>query len=285
VSRALLELGFEVLVANPRALRSIYQSTRKNDPRDAEQLARLGRSDPELLYPIRHRRQEAQRDLHVLKARDVLVRTRTKLINHVRATIKSFGARLPRVHPESFHKRALEFVPAELVASIQPILATLEAIDAQVKELDGQIAHLCKEVYPETELLEQVVGVGHVTALGFVLTIDDPHRFERSRDVPAFLGLVPKQDKSGTIDRALPISKAGDRFLRRLLVQAANYILGPFGPDTDLRRWGEAIADRGGKAQRKRARVAVARKLSVLLHRLWVSAEVYEPNRATEHAA
>lgn len=285
LSRTLAGLGFEVLVANPRELRSIWKSSRKNDPRDAEQLARLGRTDPKLLHPIRHRPEATQRDLHVLKARDVLVRSRTRLINHIRASVKGHAERIPKVHPESFHKKALEFIPSELHVSMKPLIGVLETIETQIGELDREVARLCKEVYPETALLEQVSGVGHVVALAFVLTIDDKHRFRRSRDVPAYLGLVPRQDKSSTIDRALGISKAGDRFVRKLLVQAANYIMGPFGPKTDLRGWGEALCERGGKAARKRAKVAVARKLSVVLHRLWVTGEVYEPNRNAPMAA
>ena len=111
-----------------------------------------------------------------------------------------------------------------------------------------------------------------------MLTLEDPHRFERSRSVGAYLGLGPAGDRSGERDPQKRISKEGDEMLRKLLVGSAHYILGPFGSDSDLRRHGEKIASRGAKNAKKRAAVvAVARKLCVLLHRLWVSAEVYDP--------
>jgi transposase len=125
--------------------------------------------------------------------------------------------------------------------------------------------------------LRQVEGVGPLTALTFVLTLEDPYRFEKSRSVGAYLGLVPASDKSGDRDPQRRISKEGDEMLRKLLVGSAHYILGPFGGDSDLRRHGEKIASRGAKNAKKRAAVAVARKLAVLLHRLWVTGEVYDP--------
>ena len=133
--------------------------------------------------------------------------------------------------------------------------------------------------YPETDLLRQVEGVGALTALAFVLTLENPERFAKSRSVGAYLGLEPAQDQSGDRDPQRHISKEGDEMLRKLLVGSAHYILGPFGSDSDLRRHGEKIASRGGKNAKKRAAVAVARKLSVLLQRLWVTGEVYEPLR------
>jgi transposase len=127
----------------------------------------------------------------------------------------------------------------------------------------------------------QVEGIGPLTALTFVLTLEDPYRFERSRSVGAYLGLVPATYRSGDRDPQKRISKEGDqmlrKMLRKLLVGSAHYVLGPFGSDSDLRRHGEKIASRGAKNAKKRAAVAVARKLSVLLHRLWVGGEVYEP--------
>ena len=138
--------------------------------------------------------------------------------------------------------------------------------------------------YPETELLRQVEGIGPLTALTFVLTLEDPSRFAKSRSVGAYLGLVPATDQSGDRDPQKRISKEGDEMMRRLLVGSAHYILGPLGSDSDLRRHGEKIASRGGKNSKKRAVVAVARKLSVLLHRLWVTGEVYEPLRNTHRS-
>lgn len=127
--------------------------------------------------------------------------------------------------------------------------------------------------------LTQVNGVGTLTALTFVLTIGEPERFQRSRTVGAYFGLRPRQRESGDHEPQLHITKAGPPLMRRLLVNCAQYILGPLGQGCDLRRFGLALAARGGKSAKKRAVVAVARKLAVLLHRLWVTGEVYEPLR------
>ena len=282
LSRVLEECGHEVLVANARKLRMIYKSDRKDDPTDAEMLARVARMDPKLLSPIRHRGVDAQNDLAVLRSRDVLVRTRTKLINHVRGTVKAAGSRLPSSSAESFHRRADEAIPKELRAGLAPVLELLGSLTQTIRGYDLAVERRAKEKYPETELLRQVTGVGPLTALAFVLKIEDPRRFPKSRTVGAYLGLVPKRDQSGDQDRQLRITKAGDGLVRRLLVGSAHYILGWRGPDTDLRRWGLALAERGGKNAKKRAVVAVARKLAVLLHRLWVTGEVYRPLRDAE---
>jgi transposase len=159
------------------------------------------------------------------------------------------------------------------------LLTTIESLTQTIREMDREVERVCRERYPETALLRQISGVGPITALCFVLTIEDPSRFAKSRSVGAYLGLRPKQRDSGEQQPQLRITKAGDRLLRRLLVSAAHYILGPFGPDTDLRRAGLRMAERGGKAAKKRAVVAVARRLAVLLHRLWVTGEEYEPLR------
>jgi transposase len=199
------------------------------------------------------------------------------LVNHVRGAVKSFGARLPKCPARSFHKRAKEHVPEALLAALGPILEQIASLTERIRDYDRRLEAISKDHYPETELLRQVEGVGPLTALTFVLSLDEPHRFERSRSVGAYLGLVPATARSGESDPQKRISKEGDQMLRKLLVGSAHYILGPFGQDSDLRRHGQKIASRGGKNAKKRAAVAVARKLSVLLHHLWVSGEVYDP--------
>jgi len=114
-----------------------------------------------------------------------------------------------------------------------------------------------------------------------MLVLGDQERFKKSRDVGPYLGLTPRKDDSGEYQPELRITKAGDGFMRRLLVCSAHYILGPFGPDTDLRHHGEKIAQTGKQKAKKRAVIAVARKLAVLLHRLWITGEEYEPLRNT----
>ena len=284
-SRVLEECGHEVLVANARKLRLIYANKRKTDEIDAENLARLARVDPKLLYPLKHRGEESQAHMALIRSREALVSCRTQLVNHVRGAVKSFGARLPKCPARSFHKRASEHIPEALWPAVGPILEQIGSLTQRIRDYERKLEEISKEHYPETELLRQVEGIGPLTALTFVLTLEDPYRFEKSRSVGAYLGLVPSRDQSGDTDPQKRISKEGDEMLRRLLVSAAHYILGPFGSDSDLRRHGEKIASRGGKNAKKRAAVAVARKLAVLLHSLWVSAEVYEPLRNTERSS
>ena len=277
ISRELQSLGLRVYVGNPRKLRLIWDSHDKSDQRDARILAMVCRVEPRLLWPIEHRNAQAYHDLELIKARDMLVQTRTKLINHVRSVVKSQGERLPGCSAASFARRVAGLLPAQLSDALCYLLETIADITRRIVDLEHKIEQLSKQRYPETQHLRQVAGVGPVTALTYVLTIEDPNRFRKSRMVGAYLGLTPRRDQSGASDKQLRISKAGNSYLRRLLVTGAHYILGRFGPDCELKRFGLAIAARGGKNAKKRAAVAVARKLAVLLHRLWASQQCYEP--------
>jgi transposase len=277
ISRLLEDLDCRVYVGNPYKLRMIWDSTDKSDERDARMLAMVCRLEPKMLWPVKHRGARAHNDLEVIKARNILVQSRTKLINHVRSAIKGTGERLPKCSTDSFGNRVVNLLPKSLLPALQPLVDTIADITSRIRKLDKQIEGLILDRYPEAQLLRQVQGVGPVTALGFILTIEDPGRFAKSRMVGPYLGLTPRRDQSGDTDKQLPITKAGNVYLRKLLVGCAHYIIGPFGPDSDLRRHGMMIASRGGKNARKRAAVAVARKLSVLLHRLWFSGETYVP--------
>jgi transposase len=279
LSRTLEESGIDFLVANTRKLQLISRSDSKNDRADAELLARLAAADPALLSPVRHRGKRAQAGLALLKTRDALVRSRTAKVLQIRGLAKSFGVRLPKCATSCFSSRSRALIPEDLRPAVDPLLDAIETETALVKACDKQIRHLCDEEFPETRFLLQVHGVGEITALAYVLTIEDPHRFRRSRQVGAYLGMRPRQHESGAIRKQMHITKAGDRFLRTLLVQCAHYILGPFGQESDLREWGLALAERGGTAAKRRAIVATARKLAVLLHRLWVSQATYQPLR------
>ena len=279
VSRLLTELGHEVIVAHARKVRLIGESSRKDDRMDPRTLARLARIDPQLLSPVQHRSAQAQIDLTVVRARTGLVSARTALVNAARGLAKSYGERLRRCGTAQVNRDLAMALSPELREALEPLLKEVESLNERIKEYDQRIAKMTKELYPEVELLKQVQGVGNLIALTYVLTLGDPHRFRKSRDVGCFLGLRPGRRNSGQSQPQLHISKEGDRLLRTLLVQGAHYILGPFGADSDLRRWGLSLAVRGGKRAKKRAIIAVARKLAVLLHRLWVSGEVYEPLR------
>ena len=279
ISRLLVELEMRPVVAQPRALRALWSRDRKNDAADAELLARMLRADPQLLHPIVHRSEQAQVDILSLRARDALVRTRTKLVNTARGLAKSLGHRLPAADARYFAAKARQDLPPVLHPALLPLLDTVETLNTQIKALDQQLEEVARARYPATRQLREVSGVGPLTSLAFVLTVADPTRFRRSREVGPYLGLVPRQDQSGSLDKQLHITKAGDGYLRRLLVGSAQYILGPFGPDCGLRSFGLRLALRGGKNAKRRAVVAVARKLAVLLHKLWVSEETYDPTR------
>jgi transposase len=268
----------EVVVANPRRVELISKSNKKTDRSDAALLAELGRTNPALLAPITHRSESAQADLAILRARNALVAARTGLINHVRGVLKSCGFRAPSVSPESFGRRVSSCIPPQLTAALSVVVELILEANARIKQIDHRIEELGRTRYPITQQLQQVPGVGPVVSLAFVLTLDDAGRFLSARDVGAYLGLVPRKKSSGQQDPQLSITKAGDREMRRLLVLAANYILGHFGPDCDLRRFGLRIAGDGtDKRKKKRARVAVARKLAVIMHRLWIRGADYDP--------
>lgn len=278
VTRLLGALGHEVVVANPSAMFAGAPRRRRNDRLDAAFLARQGRADVALLHPITHRRAETQQDLAVLRARDQLVAARTKLINHVRGAVKAMGERLSACSAEAFAARAARELPATLVPALMPLLEVIGDLTGRIRQAEAQLATLIRTRHPAAVHLQQPAGVGPLTALAYVLLVEDPHRFRASRDAGPYFGLVPRLDESGASTPQLRISKAGDELGRRLLVSAAQDILGPFGPPCDLRRYGAAIAARGGMNAKKRAVVAVARKLAVLLHRLWITGAPYDPD-------
>ncbi len=284
VSRQLEAMGHETVVSNTSKVYVKPRRKRRNDRIDAEFLARQARSDVELLHPIQHRSAEAQQDLALLRARDQLVQARTKLINHVRGAVKSTGSRIRKCSAEAFARQAAEQVPEPLRLSLQPLLEVVADLTKRIRGMDDQVERMA-EAYPEAVRLQQPAGVGVLTAVAFVRAVEDPKRFKHSREVGAFFGLVPKLDESSDSSPQLRITKTGDPLVRRLLVSAARYILGPFGPDCDLRRFGQAIAARGGKNASKRAAVAVARKLAVMLHRLWVTGADYDPEWVQHHRA
>src|SRR5580700_4859816 len=277
ISRLLSELGHEVIVAHARKVRLIGESRKKDDRLDAQTLARVARIDPELLCPVKHRSAQAQADLMMIRARAGLVRARTGLVNTARGLAKSYGERLRGCNVRNMNPEKAESLSPELRAALQPLLAAIESVSERIAEYNERIEKLAQESYPQVALLKQIKGVGTLIALTFLLTLEDPHRFRKSRDVGCYLGLQPGRRNSGQSEPQLHISKEGDPYLRTLLVQGAQHILGPFGIDCDLKRWGLKLAERGGRNGKKRAIVATARKLAVLLHHLWVSGEVYEP--------
>ncbi len=277
ISRLLTTLGHEVIVAHAGNVRLIGESRKKDDRMDAETLARLARIDPQLLCPVKHRSAKAQADLTLIRARAGLVRARTALVNTARGLAKSYGERLRGCNVRNMNPEKAEGLSPELQAALEPLLACIASVSEQIREYNERIETLAQQSSTQVALLKQVKGVGTLIALTFLLTLEDPHRLRKSRDVGCYLGLQPGRRNSGQSEPQMHISKEGDPYLRTLLVQGAQHILGLFGVDCDLRRWGLKLAERGGKSGKKRAIIATARKLAVLLHHLWVSGEAYEP--------
>ena len=266
VTRLLRTLGYEPVVANPRKLKAINANTRKRDRNDALLLAKLVWSDPSLLHPIHHRSEARALGLSLLSARDTLVRARSRLVSAVRSMCKGVGTRLKSGSADAFVNREPD-VPAALAPITAGMFIALRALNEQVAAYDAQLETMLETSFPEPLRVKQVRGVGPVTALAFVLTLEDPSRYRDGRTAPAFLGLLPRRDQSGANHKQLGISKTGSTFMRRLLVQCAHHILGPLGHDCDIQRWGRKLMERGGKSARKRAIVAAARELAVLLFR------------------
>ena len=275
ISRELKRLGHEVIVGNTRELKWITASDNKTDSVDARKLALLARADVQLLAPVEHRTAEQQAELAVIRSRDAIMRARTLLINSARGIAKGFGLRLPKSITTTFGQRAVADLPDGLRTALSGLLEQIDALSRQIGASDQQVGELAQR-HPEVERLTSIPGVGKLTAVTFILTLGRPERFAHSRDVAGFLGLRPKQRQSGARDPELGISKSGDPYLRKLFVQCAHHVLGHWGPDSALRRWGLAKTE-GGKKATLRAIVAVARKLSVLLHHLWVTGEFFKP--------
>jgi transposase len=275
VSRLLSALGHQVIVVNARKIAAITGSESKNDRNDAEKLARFAAFDPKLLSPLEHRSEERQVDLNLVHARSTLVRARTMIVNALRGLVKSAGGRLPACSTESLPARALVAIPLVLSAVATPLVEQIVLLNAQVDGMDKQIEKLSAK-YPEIVLLRTAPGVGPIVAAAYVLTLGQPDAAS-NRSAGAFLGLRPAQSQSGAADPQRRISNTGDSFLRSLLVQSAQYVLGSFGPDSELRRWGLKLAATGGKRGKKRAIIAVARKLAVVLHALCRSGQRFQP--------
>ena len=276
ISRQLEARGYEVIVAHARDLAFIYKGDKKSDRIDAEKLARMARADKKLLHPVKVIDKKRQEDLLAIKARDLLVKHRTGIINTIRGLVRSIGIDDSAYSTETINEIYSE-LPQKIQDNLRGLFSMLTAANKCIKEYDRQIKKIAKE-YPETETFQQIKGVGPLIALSFALIIRDPHRFS-AEECSSYVGLVPKRDQSGEVDKQLGISKCGNKLLRRLLVQGAQYIMGPFGEDSDLKDFGTRISQRGGSIARKKAKVAVARKLAVTMLALWRNPEIqYDPH-------
>lgn len=284
VQRLAEEAGHEVIVANSRQVKLISESSRKTDRLDAAMLARLGQADPALLSPITHRSEQTQRSRGLLRVRNSLVRQRTESVNVVRGLLRQFGYRIRAGAAARFTQRlGLLELPQELLEMVSLTLETIDHLSAQIERADRAIGDLAKR-HPVIDLLQTVPGVGQLIATNYVLCIEDPNRFAKARDVAAYVGLNPRVRQSGESLRVGGVTKQGDGEMRRLLVQGAHVLL-RCKQESDLRRWGLKLKERVGT---KKAAVAVARKLAVLLLVMWRDGAAFEPfmaNRFESQAA
>jgi transposase len=268
----------DLVVANPRKIALISKSLKKTDQEDAYVLARAGQGLPEMLSPVEHSSDELYSDRALVQSRALLVRTQSQLVTRIRSLVKTTGSRLPPCSADAFFRKAPEHVPPILRAACAPLFEVLEKIHQQIAAIDKSIRQFVRKKYPIAARLQEIPGVGPIVALSFVLTVQDPRRFRTTRDIGAYLGLAPRKQQSGSSNPQLGITKAGDSEMRRLLVLAAHCLLAR-GKDCALKRWGKALSDRGGRSAKKRAIVALARKLAVTMLAIWKSNTPFDPWR------
>src|ERR1700730_9271868 len=249
MSRLLSELGHETIVAHARSVRLSGESGGKGDGLDVRTVARLVRIDPQLLCPVKHRSAEAQADLTVIRARAALVRTRTMLVNAARGLTKSYGERLRGCNARGMKPQVAQDLSPELKRALEPMMREIESVSERICEYDHLLESMTRNRYPEAERLKQIKGVGTLIALTYMLTLEDPHRFRKSRDAACYVGLQPGRRNSGQSEPQIHIGKEGAPYLRSLLVQAAHHVLGAWGVDSDLRRWGMKLAEHGGNME------------------------------------
>ena len=273
IYRLLCALGHEVVVVNPRRLRLIAESTLKSDRIDAEILARLSRFDLELLRPVYQRSPAGQELRTKIRVRSTLVRTRVALINQIKGTLRSQGVRFSSMTASSFVAKWGEAkIPRAMRALLEPLVGAIGELTDRIEAVQRELVALSRSD-ELLERLQEVPGVGPLVSVSFLAWVDRVDRFKKSRDVGACLGLRPAVRASGGSLHSGHISREGDKEMRWLLVQAAHAALAVHR-DSALKRWGESLANQAGK---KKAIVAMARKLAVLLHRLWVTGESYRP--------
>ena len=238
----------------------------KTDPNDAEGLAQLSRTG--WFKAVHVKDPESHLERAQLRVRGQLVKSHRDMVNQLRGLLKLFGLRLGQVTTPNKRRERVEALLTRMPAlrpALSPLMETLAALDEELAKLKKSLEVRAARD-PLTRRLMTAPGVGPHLALVYRCTIEDPGRFARSGDVGAYIGFTPRRYQSGEVDLVGHIPRAGDAMLRHALYEGANAVLGPLKRPCALRTWGLALQER--KAA-KRARVAVARKLAVLLHRLW----------------
>jgi transposase len=270
----LKERGLPVHVIDARhAKAGLTLQASKTDRNDARGLAQIMRTGWFKEVQVKSTAAHLLRAL--LASRGMLVATRCALENQIRGLLKTFGLVLGKAGRRRFEVRLRELLAAEprLGRLVTPLLEVRRSLVEQIQTYDRCLVAIARR-HAVVRRLMSVPGVGAVTAVAFVAAIDDPSRFRRSRHVGAYFGLVPRRYQSGEVDRPGRISKAGDQLVRTLLYEAANALLTRSRQPSALKAWAEAIAARSG---RKKAKVALARRLAVMLHRLWRDGTAFVP--------
>mgnify|MGYP001815055186 FL=1 len=266
-------LGLPVICIDARhAKAALKMQINKSDRNDAAGIARIMQTGW-----YREVRAKAL-DSHAIKAllvgRALLVKIKRDLENQIRGLLKNLGLVIGRAKMNTFASRAKELIkdkPA-LVAVVEPLLKAREVIEQQVADLDRKVMRLARSE-PQVRRFMTAPGIGPITALCYLATIDDPVRFNKSRNVGAYVGLTTRRYASGEIDWTGRISKCGDKLLRSYLFEAANVLLTRVAKWSTLKAWGMRIAKRSGI---RKAKVAVARKLAVILHRMWIDGTEFQ---------
>lgn len=265
----LVERGVPAICVCARHAKGVLSArVNKSDPHDAEGLSQMARTG--WFKAIRIKDEATHMDRARLKIRDQLIDARQAMAGQLRGLLKLFGLRLGQATTPGKRRERLEALFAqkpELAPILGPLIESIEALEVQIARSSRALV-AAAQADPVTARLMTAPGVGPITALVFKTSIEDPGRFARGEDAGAFAGLAPRRNQSGERDCKGRISKAGDPMLRSALYEAANCLLARVKRPCALRDWGQKLAQAKGP---KRARVAVARKLAILLHRLWLS--------------
>jgi len=260
-----------VIVDARQAKKALSARLNKTDVNDAEGLAQLARTG--WFKQVLAKRPETRRIRSIMMARELIVRQRRDVSNQVRGLLRGFGLKLGPVSHLRFEARVYELAETEpaLLVALEPLLRVRDVLGVQLAKLDKQLGTLAHENSDAMRLMS-VPGVGSMTALAFMTALDQPARFARSADVGAYLGLTSRRYQSGEVNWSGRISKHGDALARAMLYEAANVLMSRVKRWTREKAWAVRLASRRGAAK---ARVALARKLAVILHRIWVDGTTF----------
>jgi transposase len=283
LKKGLMEMNYEVVVMESRKMSAILavtiNKTDKNDGRGIADALRVGH-----YKECVHRSDESLEIRTLLHGRGTLVNERTHLVSSIRGHLKVYGIKLGKGKDKSFKEQVEENIfqlKASTQKTMQALLNTLEILEKEIKKLDKEVIELGKQD-PDVKLLQTIDGVGPITALAFKAEMDNPERFKDSKDAGAYVGLTPTQYSSGETQRQGGISKRGSKRTRCLLVEAATSLLMRSKNWSKLKGWGMKLMKKKGN---KKAIIAVARKLAVIMHRMLITKEPFKRTDKVKEAA